>query len=132
MIPTIIIRELALVVLAINAMAAAGELVAFELHTRNNGLSSFDRLYSDGPANTVFDATRPTRIFVHGYMSDRQTFLDHAKAFLKKRDCNFIAVNWVDASNNLNYAEVKDQVEEVTIIIFHDQKSLVTNCWFYR
>lgn len=96
--------------------------VEFELHTRDHNTDDFERLVADnfGRASTqyvptYFDATKPTRIFIHGYMSSRRAFLRYAKAFLKSGNYNFIAVNWLSGSKTYNYMKARKRVERVSL-----------------
>lgn len=100
--------------------------VRFELHTREHSLESFEELRIDGYGrtqediagqSTIFNASRPTRVFVHGYWSSRRAFLRYAKAFLNGDDCNFIAVNWLNGSKTYNYWKARGRVERVSVCV---------------
>lgn len=56
---------------------------------------------------------RPTRIFIHGYYSDRKTFMKYAHAYLRRGDYNFIAINWLRGARTLNYFRARRRVELV-------------------
>lgn len=103
--------------------------VRFELHTREHSLETYEELRIDGYGRTqdltIFNATRPTRVFVHGYMSSRRAFLRYAKAFLKGDDCNFIAVNWLNGSKTYNYWKARGRVEKVSICVKDSSKLLI-------
>lgn len=111
------------VVIGVVAKFEVNRDIRFELHTREHSLESFEELRIDGygrtqeqpePLNTIFNASRPTRLFIHGYWSSRRAFLRYAKAFLKSDDCNFIAVNWLNGSKTYNYWKAKGRVERVS------------------
>lgn len=125
--------HVALVVFAVSILAAPAAVeckfdvsrdVRFELHTREHSLDTFEELrvnqygrteeLSREDALTIFNATRPTRIFVHGYWSSRRAFLRYARAFLHNADCNFIAVNWLNGSKTYNYWRARGRVERVS------------------
>lgn len=50
-----------------------------------------------------FDSNRPTRIFVHGYFGNSDTWEQYAKAYLEADDYNFIGVNWRAGATTLDY-----------------------------
>lgn len=52
-----------------------------------------------------FDPRRPTRIFVHGFCSNRDTLEMYAKAYLNAGDFNYIGVNWLKGADTLDYKE---------------------------
>lgn len=56
---------------------------------------------------------RPTRVFIHGYYSDRKTFMKYAHAYLRRGDYNFIAINWLRGARTLNYFTARRRVELV-------------------
>lgn len=93
--------------------------VKFELHTRDHSVDSYEDLQADAYGRTerdptIFDPSRPTRIFVHGYWSSRRAYLRYARAFLKNGDCNFIAVNWLNGSKTYNYFRARGRVQRVS------------------
>lgn len=120
------------VVIGVVAKFDVNRDVRFELHTREHSLESFEELRIDGVGgrtaqqqmgeeneqSTIFNATRPTRVFIHGYWSSRRSFLRYAKAFLNGDDCNFIAVNWLNGSKTYNYWKARGRVERVSGRIF--------------
>lgn len=56
---------------------------------------------------------RRTRIFIHGYYSDRKTFMKYAHAYLRRGDYNFIAINWLLGARTLNYFKARRRVHLV-------------------
>lgn len=95
--------------------------VQFELHTREHGVDTYEELQTDQYGRTdrdptMFDAARPTRIYVHGFRSSRRAYLRYARAFLKNADCNFIAVNWLNGSKTYNYFRARGRVERVSTV----------------
>lgn len=100
----------------------ASREVVFELHTRENNTDNFQQLFPNHHDVTVqphtnFNKSRPTRIYVHGYLSLRKKCLRYSTAFLQSKDCNFILVNWLSGSMTLNYASARNRVEDVNTII---------------
>lgn len=120
---TVLIVISGVVIGVVDAKFQVNRDVRFELHTREHSLESFEELRIDGygrtnedqtEQRTIFNASRPTRVFVHGYWSSRRAFLRYAKAFLNGDDCNFIAVNWLNGSKTYNYWKAKGRVERVS------------------
>lgn len=64
--------------------------------------------------NTAFDPQRPTRIFIHGFRSVRDTIKQYSRKFLKAGNINFIAMNWIDGAETLVYPIARNRVEEVS------------------
>lgn len=56
---------------------------------------------------------RPTRLFIHGYYSDQDTLKKYAKAYLKRDDFNFIAINWLKGAQTINYVKARYRIMEV-------------------
>lgn len=56
---------------------------------------------------------RHTRIFIHGYYSDRKTFMKYAHAYLRRGDYNFIAINWLRGARTINYFKARRRVQLV-------------------
>lgn len=82
----------------------ANENVLFELYTRESR-KLYEVLYTHGEpqiADSKFNASRPTRLFVHGFRSKRKVIERYSEAYLNVGDYNFIAVNWIEAST-VNY-----------------------------
>lgn len=57
--------------------------------------------------------SRPTRIFIHGYFSTPDTFKQYTKAYLERRDYNFIVINWLKGALTINYNKARKRVNEV-------------------
>lgn len=96
-----------------------GRDVQFELHTRHKHSGTFEILVADHRRFNVgepthFDFRKPTRIVVHGFNSQRKHLIQYTTAFLKKHDCNCIAVNWINGSNTLNYFAARSRVDQVS------------------
>lgn len=126
-------KNLILVIVAVTISIVVAKFtvnrdVRFELHTREHSLESYEELRADEHGGygrteepdpdgftTIFNASRPTRMFIHGYWSSRRAFLRYAKAFLHSDDCNFIAVNWLNGSKTYNYWRARGRVERVSI-----------------
>lgn len=94
----------------------ANEDVQFELYTRDNRkiYEVIDTHGEPAIANTRFQATRQTRIFVHGYRSKRKVIDRYSEAFLNAGDYNFIALNWIEGASTVNYYTAKGRVKDVT------------------
>lgn len=95
----------------------ASEDVQFELYTRDNR-QVFQLIDTHGEpaiANTLFSASRPTRIFVHGYRSKHKVINRYAEAYLNAGDYNFIAVNWSAGSSTVNYYTAKSRIKDVIL-----------------
>lgn len=93
----------------------ANEDVQFELYTRESR-KVYEVLDTHGEpaiAGSRFQATRPTRIFVHGYRSKRKVIDRYSEAFLNAGDYNFIAVNWIEGASTVNYYTAKNRVRDV-------------------
>lgn len=58
---------------------------------------------------------RRTRIFIHGYYSDRKTFMKYAHAYLRRGNYNFIAINWLAGARTLNYFKARRRVHLVGV-----------------
>lgn len=72
--------------------------IHFELYTAKNPDEPelLDIYSSELDFETVFDARRPTKVAVHGWLSDGLGLIQLRKAFLATSEVNFIAVNWTD------------------------------------
>lgn len=100
--------------------------VVFEMY-HENGLAARltlnqinrDSGRSNGFANEFhFDKNRPTRIFVHGFYSERETLEKYAAAYSEAGDFNFIAVNWLRGAVTINYAKARGRVQQVHIYLY--------------
>lgn len=97
--------------------------VKFELHTRQNHSENFEILFPDRSLHnsgelTNFDFNKSTRIFVHGFNTNRELMIRCATAFLKHNDFNCIAVNWMKGSNIWNYETARRRVERVSLMSY--------------
>nr|CAH0104972.1 unnamed protein product [Daphnia galeata] len=98
------------------------EFTHFNLWTRNNPVTLQELFIGDAAslAASNFDTSKPTKVFAHGWRMngydnnavfslrdgfDKQCLyhLNSVLEFLAKEDCNFIAVDWEELANNLNY-----------------------------
>lgn len=64
---------------------------------------------------STFDPKRPTRIFCHGFQSSEKVLLRYKDAFLKLGNYNFIAVDWTNGANTINYLKAKGRVQPVSL-----------------
>lgn len=92
----------------------ANEDIYFELYTNENPENYQVIRNAQAIRSTTFSPFRPTRIFVHGFRSDRTTIKQYAKGFLTAENVNFIAMNWIDGAETLLYPVAKNRVEEVS------------------
>lgn len=60
-----------------------------------------------------FDPKRPTRVFIHGYYSNRDTIQEYANAYLETGDFNFIAIDWLAGAQTLDYRKARSRVRTV-------------------
>lgn len=65
---------------------------------------------------TAFNVNRPTRIFIHGFLAKRKTFLKYAEAYLANGNFNVIVVNWLKGSSTYNYIKARGRVDEVSLL----------------
>lgn len=91
--------------------------VIYELYTRDRPINyqtlepaAGDTIRTD----TTYDPKKPTRIFIHGFLSKRRNFPRYAEAYLKNGDYNFIAVNWMAGSSTYNYIKARGRVDGVS------------------
>lgn len=93
------------------------EDVRFELYTMKNPKEA--QVLELNNYTTVkkshFNWLRPTRIIVHGWMSDETFVSDFADAFFDKgkHKINLIAVTWRKGSSTLNYWAARQRVRPV-------------------
>lgn len=93
--------------------------IIFELHSNTSEaekltLSHLDeRVGRSANLKTAFDYRRPTRIFIHGFLSNRDTLDTYAQAYRKAGDYNFIAINWLAGAVTLSYKRARDRVRLV-------------------
>lgn len=90
--------------------------VVYELYTRDRPIdyqilnpAAGDLIRTD----TTYDPKKPTRIFVHGFLTKRRNFQRYAEAYLKNGDYNFIAANWIAGSSTYNYVKARGRVDGV-------------------
>lgn len=69
---------------------------------------------------------RPTRIFIHGYYSNRRTLSQYVRAYLKRGDYNFIIINWLRGAVTINYVKARHRVREVGVAVARFVDYLVT------
>ena len=95
--------------------------VDFELFTRADP-KQFEQLKATDERSiqydSMFNPSRPTRIFIHGYLSKRKVLNRYAEAYLKAGDYNFFAVNWTKGSSTLLYPRAKLRVRKVSLLRF--------------
>lgn len=92
----------------------ANEDIYFELYT-NESPDNYQVIRNTQTIrSTTFNIRRSTRIFVHGFRSDRRIIQQYAKAFLRAENVNFIAMNWIDGAETLLYPVAKNRVEDVS------------------
>lgn len=97
--------------------------IIFELHSNSSSIQQMTLSNLDGrvgranphdPSKILtFDYRRPTRIFIHGFYSNRDTLDAYAKAYREAGDYNFIAINWLEGAVTLNYKRARDRVKIV-------------------
>lgn len=65
--------------------------------------------------NSNFDPKNPTRIIVHGWMSNKNSFINEVlpKAYLEKGDFNVIVVDWSDAAENYDYFAARKAIGKI-------------------
>lgn len=105
----------------------ASEDVYYELYTNDQPLTHFHNLLtikndndrSEPIADSPFNHSLPTRIYVHGYRSKRKNFLKYAEAYRFKGNFNFIAVNWLEGARTINYYKARNRVEKVSTYLKH-------------
>lgn len=64
-------------------------------------------------AATVFNVKRPTRIFIHGFLSAEHVLIRYKETYLKLGDFNFIGVDWINGAKTYNYFLAKGRVSVV-------------------
>lgn len=90
--------------------------VRFELYTRDNpDVLELLSLNNDSLQGTKYDPNRPTRMFVHGWKAGDIWTPLFTEAYFKKGNfnVNFIAVNWREGADTLNYAAARSRVNRV-------------------
>lgn len=61
-----------------------------------------------------FNPRLPTRIFIHGYLSDESMINLYRDAYLEKSDYNFIGADWLIGAGTFNYFKAKKRVRTVS------------------
>ena len=98
------------------------EHVIFEFHSRESDIWTNHTIQdiesTKGRRNEIFrkfnfDATRPTRIFIHGFLSNRETLDKYAAAYSRLGDFNFIAINWLRGAVTIRYVKARLRVRAV-------------------
>lgn len=92
----------------------ANEDVYFELYTNESPDNYQVIRNTETIRSTTFNVRRSTRIFIHGFRSDRSIIKLYAKAFLRAENVNFIAMNWIDGAETFLYPVAKNRVDEVS------------------
>jgi hypothetical protein len=118
------------------------EFTHFNLWTRNNPVTLQELFIGDAAslAASNFDISKPTKIFAHGWrmngydnnavfsLRDGMTnyfcdsnnnvilIVSFVLEFLAKENCNFIAVDWEELANNLNYYSSAANTQPVGIL----------------
>nr|XP_019552886.2 phospholipase A1-like [Aedes albopictus] len=90
--------------------------VLFVFFSRANSAGSAYRFSELKNVNdTVFDASRPTRVIVHGWLNNRDSPLNVniRKTYLKRWNYNVIVVDWSSCAARWNYVAVAFCVNEV-------------------
>lgn len=101
-----------------NAFDIEKDLV-FRLYTHEDPIMYW-ALQPKGPilvSDTPFNASRPTRIFVHGFKSKEKVINRYKEAFLDAGNFNFIAVDWIEGASTYNYFFAKGRVGPVSSFI---------------
>ncbi|XP_055838374.1 phospholipase A1-like [Episyrphus balteatus] len=77
------------------------------------------RMDNDSLTNSGFDRNHPTRIIIHGWLSQSKASLnrDIKDAYLSVGDFNVIVVDWSIASSTLNYYRVVRLIEDFGQIV---------------
>lgn len=62
-----------------------------------------------------WDSSRPTRLIIHGQLSDAQSELNIVltAAFLSSSDVNVVVLDWGAGANTINYVAARNQVANV-------------------
>lgn len=91
--------------------------LVFRLYTREepNTYYAMKAMFNPPPA---FNPNRPTRIFIHGFKSSEKVLIRYKNAYLKLGNYNFIAVDWINGANTVNYLKAKGRIQPVSHIIF--------------
>lgn len=89
--------------------------LVFRLYTREDPVMYYALQPNGSPtiAETPFNSSRPTRIFVHGYKSKEKVIRRYTEAYLDLSDFNFIAVDWIEGASTYNYFSAKGRVGAV-------------------
>lgn len=66
-----------------------------------------------------WDASRPTRVIIHGQLSDGDSELNIVltAAYLRSIDANIVVVDWGLGANTINYITARNQVGNVGAVI---------------
>lgn len=98
--------------------------IVFEFNSNSASTALFTLLNLDQPTgrsfnsvidDTIFDPELPTRIFIHGYFSDRKTLNAYAKAYREAGRFNFIVINWLKGAVTLRYSIARKRVQLVRV-----------------
>lgn len=89
--------------------------LVFRLYTLEDP-NAYQVLKADLKPPTTFNPNRPSRIFIHGFKSKEKVIIRYKDAFLNVGNYNFIAVDWINGADTLNYLKAKARVEPVSRI----------------
>lgn len=103
----------------------------FNLWTRENPTYLQELFTTDAVSlnGSFFDASKQTYIFIHGWRMngyDNEAVLLIRDEFLIKEDCNFIAVDWEQLADNVNYYSSAANTQAVGILTGNFVNFLVT------
>lgn len=110
----------------------------FRLYT----LKSRDQYHALNAANvpflsaSVFDPKRPTRIFIHGFLSSEHVLIRYKEAYLKLGDYNFIGVDWIVGAKTYNYFKARGRVKKVRFnssrLFFVQSQSHLEHAYYFN
>lgn len=98
--------------------------IVFEFNSKTSSTARFTLLNLDpqegrslGSAisDLIFDPRRPTRIFIHGFYSNRETLESYTKAYREAGNFNFIVINWLKGAVTFSYGKARHRVKLVSM-----------------
>lgn len=101
---------------------SSGNKARYELYTRNNsdtfkGTGTGQKLGYDFALvkKSNFNPAKPTKFFIHGWLGSSSNWYvrDMRLAILNKEDVNFVEVDWMRGSVNVNYFSAMRIAQEV-------------------
>lgn len=106
------------------ALFVAKRDVYFEFYQLDKLPNSEKSLYNEKlgvyhiPA--IFSDRKQTFLYIHGYYSQPNTQIDHARFFRDNMPdgescCNFIVLNWIEGAHNVLYPLVRSRTRLVSI-----------------